>query len=74
MQDSINKRHRQARVASYRRGYKSGTRYASTHSRTRTGSSYRWVKGKDGKYHRVRGTAWAATRGKKKGWTKNGKH
>lgn len=73
MQDSINKRHRQARLAAYRRGYRNGTRYAMNRSRTRTGSSYRWVKGKDGKYHRVRGTAWAATRGRKVGWTKNGK-
>ena len=74
MQDSINKRHKRERAAAYRRGYAHGQAYAMNHGRTRTGSSYIWVKGKDGKMHRVRrGKAWAATRGKKKGWTKNGK-
>jgi len=54
MQDSINKRHQRARAAAYRRGVKNG-RYYATHksSRVRTGSSYKWVKGKDGKMHKV---------------------
>ena len=77
MQDSINNRHKRQRASAYRRGYKNGQTYAMNHPRTRTGSShYVWVKGKDGKKHRVlvKGKAWAATRGKKVGWTKNGKH
>jgi len=76
MQDSINKRHRRQRAAAYRRGYRNGQVYAMNHSRTRTGSShYVWVRDKHGKRHRVlvRGKAWAATRGKKVGWSKNGK-
>lgn len=74
MQDSVNNRHKRQRAAAYRRGYAHGQAYAMNHNRERTGSSYTWVKGKDGKWHRVkRGRAWAATRGKKKGWSKNGK-
>jgi len=76
MQDSVNNRHRRQRAAAYRRGYKNGQVYAMNHSRVRTGGShYIWVRGRDGKMHRklVRGKAWAATRGKKKGWDKNGK-
>ena len=73
MQDSINKRHRRQRASAYRRGYRNGQVYAMNHSRNRTGGShYVWVRGKDGKKHRVlRGRAWAATRGKKKGWAKH---
>lgn len=77
MQDSINNRHKRERAAAYKRGYRNGTTYAMRRSRTRTGSShYVWVRGKDGKRHKVlvRGKTWAATRGKKVGWTKNGKH
>lgn len=73
MQDSINNRHKRERAAAYRRGYQNGQTYAMNHGRSRYGSSYHWVKGRDGKWHRVRGKAWAATRGKKKGWYKNGK-
>ena len=73
MQDSVNERHRRERAAAYRRGYKNGQTYAMNHGRNRYGSSYHWVRGKDGKMHKVRGKAWAATRGKKKGWDKNGK-
>lgn len=76
MQDSINNRHKRQRAAAYRRGYKNGQVYAMNHSRVRTGSShYIWVRGRDGKLHKklVRGRAWASTRGKKKGWYKNGK-
>ena len=73
MQDSVNNRHRRERAAAYRRGYAHGQTYAMNHGRYRTGSSYVWVKGRDGKWHRVkRGKAWAATRGKKKGWAKHG--
>ena len=76
MQDSVNNRHRRQRAEAYRRGYRNGQIYAMNHSRTRTGSAhYIWVRGRNGKMHRVlvRGKAWAATRGKKKGWYKNGK-
>ena len=52
MQDSINNRHKRERAAAYRRGLKNG-RYMATHPRTRNGASYHWVKGKDGKMHKV---------------------
>jgi hypothetical protein len=76
MQDSVNNRHKRQRASAYRRGYRNGQVYAMNHSRTRTGGShYVWVRGKDGKRHKVlvKGRAWAATRGKKVGWSKNGK-
>jgi hypothetical protein len=52
MQDSINNRHKRERAAAYRRGLRHGE-YLATHKRTRYGSSYHWVKGKDGKMHKV---------------------
>lgn len=77
MQDSINDRHKKQRASAYRRGYRNGQTYAMNHSRTRTGGShYVWVRGKNGKMHKVlvKGKAWAATRGKKKGWTAGKRH
>ena len=78
MQDEINNRHKRARLNAYHRGYRtgyrSGTKYAYSHSRYRTGSSKYYYVRRNGKLVRVkRGTTWAATRGKKKGWYKNGK-
>lgn len=80
MQDEINNRHRRARRNAYYRGYRSGRLYAANQARYRTGSSVRWVRDRNGHYHRVttttsrtRGTRWAATRGRKVGWYRNGK-
>lgn len=76
MQDAINDRHGRARRNAYNRGYRSGRAYAANQARYRNGSSYRWVRDSRGRMHRVsrtRGTRWAATRGRKVGWSKNGK-
>ena len=55
MQDSVNNRHKRDREAAYRRGYRNGQYYAMHRSRTRTGGiHYKWVRGRDGKMHKVR--------------------
>jgi len=75
MQDSVNERHRRARAAAYRRGYRNGEVYAMNHSRTRTGSShYVWVRARTERCTRSCSRKDLGSHsGKKVGWSKNGK-